>query len=135
MKRLVVACALVAVAVVGPAYAAPLPPPDCCACVLGDDGPPAVFFCVSPASEEEKIAADDRCDGIPFAQLRCLFSVTSTDTAAVTDACVEQLRDLGVICPVRPGAPALGRTALFVLAGVLGILGASTLRRRAARPG
>lgn len=34
-----------------------------------------------------------------------------------------------------PGAPALGNTALVGLAGMLGMLGAATLRRRAARRG
>ena len=133
MKRLVVGCGLLAVAVVRPVYAEPAAP-GCCACLIEDhDQAVLAFFCVSPTSEAEFIAAEDRCDGIPTAQLVCQAQMR--DSTAVTGECVAQLHESGIICPARPGAPALGNAALAGLAGLLSMLGAWTLRRRAVRRG
>jgi hypothetical protein len=133
MKRLAVGCGLLAIALVRPAYAE-IAVPGCCACLIHDhDQALPALFCASPNSEAELIAAEDRCEGIPAAQLLCLEQTHAS--TEVTAQCVEQLRGEGINCPAGPRAPALGNTALAGLAGLLAMLGASNLRRRATRRG
>ena len=51
--------------------------------------------------------------------------------APPTASCLALLKDVGVACPLHPGAPALGHAALTVLASALVALGAVMLQRHA----
>jgi hypothetical protein len=132
MKRLLVVAALLAMPLARPVFAGPAVPP-CCACFVETQPRPApAVFCVSPMNLAEQITAEERCHDVPDAAFMC-SAFDKQQTSGVTPECVDQLRGLGILCPPSRGTPALGRMALVALAGVLGIVGASTLRRRARR--
>jgi len=131
MTRIVATCALLALALARPVSAGPAA--ECCACLIEDHDPTmTALFCVSPTSEAEAIAAQQRCNAIPDASLLCVADAFAS--AGPTSACVQELRGVGVICPAHPGAPALGHAALSGLTGFLAVAGALALRRRAVRP-
>ena len=131
MKRLVVGLGLLAVAIARPAYAG-TPTGGCCACFVPDhDSDVTAFFCASPITPADDQAVSDRCGAIPDAALIC--TVMSTDPqSAVTSDCAEQLRLDHILCPDQASVPALGSSALAGAVGLLGALGAWTLRRRSA---
>jgi hypothetical protein len=127
MKRLGLALGLLVLAASLPAHAGETDQ-NCCACFIPDhDTAVPAFFCVS-GNERETIAASQRCSEIPDAQLLCIKRVD--EASSVSQECVEELRGESIICPAISAVPALGIPALVVVAGILSLLGAMTLRRR-----
>lgn len=104
---------------------------SCCACVIEDhDSAVPALFCFS-GNEREMIAASERCKETPDAAFLCLAA--AEESPSVSPECVELLREENIICPGVSAVPALGIPALVVVAGLLSLLGAMTLRRRSVR--
>ena len=131
MKKLILGCGLLAVTMAGPVSAGPAPAePDCCACFIPDhDSAVPAFFCTSPSSVPEMVAAENRCGDIPGAELLCTEK-RDVNLAPATEGCVSDLMEMQIICPSER-APALGNMALASLAVLLATLGAWVVRRRA----
>lgn len=128
MNRLGLACGLLVLTASLPAHAGGAKE-DCCACLIEDhDQAVPAFFCVS-GNERETVAASQRCNEIPDANLLCVAR-SDESSSAVSPDCVALLREASVICPGLSPVPALGIPALVVVAGILSLLGAMTLRRR-----
>ena len=129
MRKIVVASTLLVLAAVASVEAGGAPPPaDCCACFVPDHHSqvPAIF-CIS-GNERELILAEQRCEETPGAELRCLGKASESE--AVSSDCVQDLLAQDVLCPGVNAVPVIGIVGLVVVAGVLSLLGAMTLRRR-----
>jgi hypothetical protein len=127
MKRLGLAFGLLALTAALPAHAGEANP-SCCACIIPDhDTAVPALFCIS-ANERETIVASQRCEEDFGGAFLCVKRVD--EAFALSPECIEDLRAENIICPDLAPVPALGIPALVIVAGVLSLLGAMTLRRR-----
>jgi hypothetical protein len=126
MRKIVVACALLVLGTVAAVEAGP-PATSCCACFIPDhDSQVPAIFCIS-TDVRGQFLAERRCEETPDANFLC---VATASESAVSPDCVEELLAENIRCPGVNSVPAIGVLGLVVVAGVLSLLGAMTLRRR-----